>query len=103
MVPLTKDMTAISSNYDKSVEGYFLFFRFLVNISFFMLALFLIIILRQIINYRYEYTSLCSTGIFKMPCFTFYSRFHYEYEFYYALTLELFVIIGISLSLYKWV
>jgi len=46
---------------------------------------------------------MCSTGIFKMPCFTFYSRFHSDHEFYYSLTLELFVLIGIFLCLFKWV
>eukprot|EP00347_Sterkiella_histriomuscorum_P009525 403340873 len=91
------------SNYDKSIEGFFLFFKFLVNISFFVLALFMIIILRHVFNYKYDFTSFCSTGIFKMPCFTFYSRFHTDDEFYYSLTLELFIIIGIFMSLYKWV
>eukprot|EP00347_Sterkiella_histriomuscorum_P001018 403373654 len=103
LIPLTKDIYAISSNYDKSIEGFFLFFKFLVNISFFVLALFMIIILRHVFNYKYDFTSFCSTGIFKMPCFTFYSRFHTDDEFYYSLTLELFIIIGIFMSLYKWV
>ena len=36
---------------------------------------------------------MCSS-IFPMPCLIYYSRFTPDNEFYYSLTLELFVIIG---------
>jgi len=88
--------------YDKSIEGFFEFFRFIVGLSFLtflifgtMLGYYMYLLWDDIITDM----SLCSTYI---PCFTLFSRFPDGYELYYLCTIIGFILVGFFCIIYKW-
>jgi len=95
-------MRAIESKYDKSIFGFYQFFRYLVVSSFIVFLVYLYLLLRHILTYEESYTELCA-GVFNMNCFLYYSRFESDEGFLYACTLLLFVVLGVGSSLYQWV
>jgi hypothetical protein len=70
--------------------------------SFFVGLLYATLLLKHVSDMKYSYSELCA-GLFPTPCFLYYSRFDASSDQYYALTLILFMILGIVISVYKWV
>ena len=100
LTPLRSDIRKITVKYDKMVESYFVFFRFLVAFSLFVLLLFAWLIIWHLFNFDHSWSDVCN-GF--MPCFLYYSRFSNSTNVIYGLTLVVFVFLGAVGSLYKWV
>ena len=56
LTPLNKELKRIGNNYDKSIEGYFAFFRFLVLMSFFVGVLYATLLILHLINNTFGYS-----------------------------------------------
>lgn len=58
IIPHYKDVKSIGGQYDKSIEGYFLFFRFLVATSIAVFLLYLGLLCKHIFEYDYTYSEI---------------------------------------------
>lgn len=79
-----------------------MFFKFLFNMSFFVALLYGTLILHHLATTGYSYSSLCP-GMFSMPCILYYSRFDRLSDNYYSITLILFAVVSLMISVYEWV
>jgi hypothetical protein len=102
ITPLNKNIAKIQAHYDKSIEGYFVFFKYLVGMSVLVAIMYSVLLSRHLINLKYSYSELCP-GMFKMPCFLYYSRFDSGSDTYYSLTLILFALLCSVLTINKWI
>ena len=73
-MPLKDDIAFVASHYDKNIEGFFDFSRFLLVFSFFILFTYLYLLINHAVtfNYNQDYGFWCK---YYLPCFIFYSRF----------------------------
>jgi hypothetical protein len=70
--------------------------------SFFVGVLYATLLINHLVDNDYGYSTICS-GDLPVPCFLLYSRFDPDNDQFYALSLMLFMIFGLTISVYKWV
>lgn len=102
LYPLRTDLLDISSQYDKAIHGYFVFFRYLVVHAMLTLVLFSGLLIKHVFDYSYGYSSFCE-GVVSVPCIINYSRFNTDIATLYSATLIAFIVFGIISTLYEWV
>ena len=61
-----------------------------------------ILLMMQFTTMNVEFKDTC-TGFYNMPCFIYYSRFDDLTDNYYSSTLIAFVVLGLMITIYKWV
>lgn len=73
-MPLKGDIAYVASHYDKNIEGFFDFSRFLLIFTIFIFFTYLYLMISHALTYDWnqEYGNFC---IYYIPCFVFYSRF----------------------------
>lgn len=87
MTPHKEDVKEISAKYDKSIEGFFHFYRFVVAFSIIMFWFFLpLIAFHTIYSSSSDYTSFCNY----LPCYFYYSRFQTSIDYIYTITYIVF-------------
>lgn len=99
LVILKGDMKRIEARYDKSISSYFSFYKFLVNSSIFMLAIFSYLLVSHILFYNGSLVSICTGG----PCFLLYFGFSTSEGFAYSMSIIAFIFATVLASLVKWV
>ena len=100
ITPLRSDLRQIRVKYDTSIYALFKFFRFLNSFSLFTFFLFLILNVTHLAWFQYSWSDQCA---YYIPCVLFYSRYHSNYAVLYSFTFLIFAIVGLFLTLYKWV
>lgn len=99
LVPLESDTRKIGLRYDKSIESFYVFFRYIVAISILTFMIFLTMQVIYIYNSWGNRNSLCINFI---PCMILYSRFPNGKELYYLFTIIGFILIVFICNMYKW-
>ena len=93
LIPLKGDITYIASHYDKNIEGFFEFLRFLFIFSIYIFLTYSFLLIKHAINFQEisKYGNLC---LLYLPCFIFYSRFdvNEQVEMAYTFAFVCFVI-----------
>jgi len=93
LMPLREDLIFVSSHYDKNIEGFFEFSRFLLIFTIFIFFTYLYLLIIHIINFDFNqiYGNWCN---YFLPCFVFYSRFskNEKLAFSYSFAFVCFVI-----------
>lgn len=70
--------------------------------SFFVGLLYATLLINHLVNNSHGYKDICQ-GDLPVPCFLLYSRFDQINDQYYALSLILFMVLGLNISINKWV
>lgn len=96
MIPHRGDVKYISSKYDRAIDGFFQFFRFVVAFSIMVCIVFLVLLAVHTIFFINDKLSFSSSPdlCYYIPCYFFYSRFDSKLDYIYSLTYLIFVIIG---------
>lgn len=79
-----------------------MFFKFLFNMSLGVAVLYSVMIIHHLATTSYSYSALCP-GMFSMPCLLYYSRFDRLSDNYYSITLILFAVLSLMVSVSEWV
>eukprot|EP00347_Sterkiella_histriomuscorum_P016287 403353765 len=99
LVPLASDVKKIGLRYDKSVESYYTFFRYLVGLA---ILTFLIFLTMQIVYLYYLWDTRTSFCVRIIPCMLLFSRYPNGKELYYIFTLIAFILFVFVCNMYKW-
>lgn len=98
-IVLKGEMKRIEANYDKSISSYFSFFKFVVNLSIFILGVYSYLIVSHILNFNDSLVSLCNGTL----CFTLYYSFTTSEGFTYAFTFICMILVTVIFSIVKWI
>lgn len=96
---LKADYRRIESRYDKSIAAYFGFYKFLVNLSIFILAIYCYLLISHIIRFQESPVDVCSGTL----CFTLFFSFNSEEASSYILTFVGMILITVIGAITKWV
>ncbi|CAG9331345.1 unnamed protein product [Blepharisma stoltei] len=99
VVVLKGEMKRIEARYDKSISAYFSFYKFLVNSSIFILAIFMYLLISHILYYNGNFLGTCGGG----PCFLLYSAFPTSEDISYCLSFICLIAATVCASIFKWV
>lgn len=92
-------MKYVSAKFDKSIESFFQFYRFLNSFAILVFVIFAFMNIWHWIVMEYSWENFC----FYLPCVVFYSHFHQNEDFVFTITYLSFGLIGLFITLYKWV
>ena len=99
ITPHKDDVKEIASKYDKSIEGFFQFYRFVVAFSIIMFGFFLpLLVIHSILTSRSDLTTIVNY----LPGYFYYSRFQSSIDYVYAFTYITFGIVGMIIWLVQW-
>ena len=99
ITPHKDDVKEISAKYDKSIEGFFQFYRFVVSYSIMMFGFFIpLIVFHSIKSSGSDYTTLWNY----LPCYFYYSRFQSSIDYIYTITYVWFWIVGMIIWQVQW-
>lgn len=96
---LKADYRRIESRYDKSIAAYFGFYKFLVNLSILILAIYCYLLISHMINFDDSLVSTCSGTL----CFTLYYSFNTDEASTYILTFIGMILVTVIAAITKWV
>lgn len=103
ITPHRDDVKSISSRYDRAIEAYFQFFRFVVSFAIVISVVFFVILILHSIKFFTDNKILKSPDMCNsIPCYFYYSRFVDNYDWIYALSYLLFAVIGLIISVIQW-
>lgn len=103
ITPHRDDIKSISSKYDKAIEAYFQFFRFVVSFAIVISVVFFGILALHSMKFFTDNKILKTPDLCNsIPCYFYYSRFSNDYDWIYALSYLVFAVIGLIISVIQW-